>query len=79
VAGLASIANINHGLLLPMMLGPPRTGPETELFRRNAYKDIPGECCGAQSMSFAGHGTNPLARECAARAAEQVARIEPTS
>jgi uncharacterized protein len=23
------------------MLGPPRQGPETEQFRRTAYKDIP--------------------------------------
>ena len=51
-APLRNLADINHGLLLPIlfhcvddhgqpMLGPPRKGPETELFRRNAYKDIP--------------------------------------
>ena len=49
---LRNLADINHGLLLPIlfhcvddqgqpMLGPPRKGPETELFRRNAYKVIP--------------------------------------
>ena len=51
-APLRNLADINHSLLLPIlfhcvddqgqpMLGPPRKGRETELFRRNAYKDIP--------------------------------------
>jgi uncharacterized protein len=51
-APLRNLADINHGLLLPILLhcvddrgqpllGPPRKGPETELFRRNAHKDIP--------------------------------------
>ena len=51
-APLRNLADINHGLLLPIlfhcvddqgrpMLGPPRNGPETEQFRRTAYKDIP--------------------------------------
>ncbi len=51
-APLWNLADINHGLLLPILfhcvddqgqptLGPPRKGQETELFRRNAYKDIP--------------------------------------
>jgi len=51
-APLRNLADINHGLLLPIlfhcvddqgrpMLGPPRKGPETEQFSRIAYKDIP--------------------------------------
>ena len=51
-APLRNLADINHGLLLPIlfhcvddqerpMLGPPRKGPETEKFSRIAYKDIP--------------------------------------
>jgi len=51
-APLRNLADINHGLLLPIlfhcvddqgqpMLGPPRKGPENELFRRNAYNNIP--------------------------------------
>lgn len=51
-APLRNPADINHGLLLPILLhcvddqgrallGPPRQGPETEQFRKNAYKDIP--------------------------------------
>jgi uncharacterized protein len=51
-APLRNLAEINHSLLLPIlfhcvddqaqpMLGPPRKGQETELFRRTAYKDIP--------------------------------------
>ena len=51
-APLLDISNINHGLLLPIllhcvddqrrpMLGPPRTGRETEEFLRNAHADIP--------------------------------------
>ena len=46
-----NLANINHGLLSPIlfhcvghqgrtMLGPPRQGPDIEQFRRTAYKDI---------------------------------------
>jgi len=49
---LLNIDNIEHGLLLPIllhctdelgipMLGPSRKGPETEAFLRNAYHDIP--------------------------------------
>jgi uncharacterized protein len=49
---LRNLADINHGLLLPIlfhcvddkgapMLGPPTKGPETEQFSRTAYKDIP--------------------------------------
>src|SRR5258708_38964375 len=52
-APLSNLADINHGLLLPIlfqgvddqgppMLGPPRQGPDTDQFRRTAYKDIPG-------------------------------------
>jgi uncharacterized protein len=51
-APLLDISNINHGLLLPILLhcvdeqgrpllGPPRTGRETEEFMRNAHADIP--------------------------------------
>jgi uncharacterized protein len=51
-APLLDIRNINHGLLLPILLhcvddqgrpllGPPRTGRETEEFLRNAHADIP--------------------------------------
>jgi uncharacterized protein len=51
-APLRNLADINHGLLLPIlihcvdeqgrpMLGPQRKGPETEQFRRIAYQDIP--------------------------------------
>jgi len=51
-APLKNLADINHGLLLPIlfhcvddqgrpMLGPPRKGLATEQFRRIAYKDIP--------------------------------------
>jgi uncharacterized protein len=51
-APLRNRADINHGLLLPIlfhciddqgcpMLGAPRKGPETEQFSRTAYKDIP--------------------------------------
>src|ERR1700682_1875176 len=51
-APLRNLADINHGLLLPIlfhcvddqgrpMLGPPRQGPDTDQFRRTAYKDIP--------------------------------------
>jgi uncharacterized protein len=51
-APLLDIGNINHGLLLPIllhcvddqgrpMLGPPRTGRQTEEFRRDAHTDIP--------------------------------------
>jgi uncharacterized protein len=49
---LRDLNAIEHGLLLPIllhcvdplgrpMLGPPREGPETEAFLRNAYHDIP--------------------------------------
>ena len=49
---LLDLNNIDHGLLLPIllyctdplgqpMLGPPREGPETEEFLRTAYHDIP--------------------------------------
>src|SRR5260370_41215116 len=51
-ARLRNLADINHGLLLPIlfhcvddqarpMLGPPRQGPDTDQLRRTAYKDIP--------------------------------------
>ena len=51
-APLLDISNINHGLLLPIllhfvddqgrpMLGPSKTGSETEEFLRNAHADIP--------------------------------------
>jgi uncharacterized protein len=51
-APLRNLADINHGLLLPIlfhcvddqgrpMLGPPKQRPDTEQFRRTAYKDIP--------------------------------------
>jgi uncharacterized protein len=51
-APLIDLSNINHGLLLPIllhcvddqgrpMLGPPREGRETEEFLRNAQTDIP--------------------------------------
>jgi uncharacterized protein len=49
---LLDLGRIDHGLMLPIllyctdpfdrpMLGPPREGPETEEFLRNAYHDIP--------------------------------------
>jgi len=49
---LRDLTRIDHGLLLPIllhctdqlgrpMLGPPREGPETEAFLRDAYHDIP--------------------------------------
>src|SRR3974390_746447 len=52
VTPLLDLSNINHGLLLPIllhcvddhgrpMLGPPREGRETEEFLRNAHTDIP--------------------------------------
>jgi uncharacterized protein len=51
-APLRNLADINHRLLLPILLhcvddqgqpllGPPGKGPETQLFRQNACKDIP--------------------------------------
>jgi uncharacterized protein len=51
-APLRTLADINHGLLLPIlfhcvddqgrpMLGPPKNGSETEQFSRIANKDIP--------------------------------------
>jgi uncharacterized protein len=51
-APLLDANNINHGLLLPILLhcrgdqgrplpGPPRRGPETGDFLRNTYADIP--------------------------------------
>lgn len=51
-APLRNLVDINHSLLLPILfhcvddqgqptLGSPRNAQETELFRRNAYKDIP--------------------------------------
>ncbi len=51
-APLLDIGNINHGLLLPILLhcvdeqgrpllGPPRAGRDTEEFLRNAHADIP--------------------------------------
>lgn len=51
-APLLDLSNIDHGLLLPIllhcvddlgrpMLGPPREGRETEEFLRNAHADIP--------------------------------------
>jgi uncharacterized protein len=51
-APLLDTRDIHHGLLLPIlvhcvddhghpMLGPPRKGPETEEFLRNAHTDIP--------------------------------------
>lgn len=51
-APLLDTRNINHGLLLPILLhcvdnqghpllGPPRPGRETEEFLRNAHTDIP--------------------------------------
>jgi len=51
-APLLDANNVNHGLLLPIllhcrddqgrpMLGPPRSGRETKTFLRNAYADIP--------------------------------------
>lgn len=51
-APLLDLSNINHGLLLPILLhcvddqghpllGPARKGPETEEFLRNAHTDIP--------------------------------------
>ena len=52
IALLRDLNRIEHGLLLPIllhcvdplgrqMLGPPREGPETEAFLRNAYHNIP--------------------------------------
>ena len=49
---LLDLARIDHALLLPILLyctdplgnpllGPPREGPETEEFGRNAYHNIP--------------------------------------
>jgi len=49
---LLDIRNVNHGLLLPILLhcvddhgrpllGPPRKGPQTEAFLRDAHTDIP--------------------------------------
>ena len=49
---LLDLSRIDHGLILPIllyctdplgrpMLGPPREGPETEQFLREAYHDIP--------------------------------------
>jgi len=49
---LRDLTRIDHGLLLPIllhcsdqsgrpMLGPPREGPDTEAFLRDAYHDIP--------------------------------------
>jgi uncharacterized protein len=51
-APLSNPADINHGLLLPIlfhcvddqgrpMLGPPKQGADTDQFRRTAYKYIP--------------------------------------
>ena len=51
-APLLDASNVNHGLLLPILLhcrddhdrpllGPPRSGRETRDFLRNAYTDIP--------------------------------------
>ncbi len=51
-APLLDTRNVNHGLLLPILLhcvddqghpllGPPRKGPETKEFLRNAHTDIP--------------------------------------
>ena len=51
-AALRDLDRIEHGLLLPIllhcrdaagkpMLGPPREGPETEAFLREAWRDIP--------------------------------------
>ena len=51
-APLLDVGNVNHGLLLPIllhcrddqglpMLGPPRQGRETREFLRNAHADIP--------------------------------------
>ena len=51
-APLLDASNVNHGLLLPVLLhcrddqgrpllGPPRSGRETEDFLRNAHLDIP--------------------------------------
>jgi uncharacterized protein len=51
-APLLDASNVNHGLLLPILLhcrddqgrpllGPPRSGRETRDFLRNAYADIP--------------------------------------
>nr|WP_246754584.1 hypothetical protein [Bradyrhizobium diazoefficiens] len=49
---MLDVNNVNHGLLLPILLhcrddqdrpllGPPRSGRETEDFLRNAYLGIP--------------------------------------
>jgi uncharacterized protein len=51
-APLLDLSNVNHGLLLPILLhcrddqgrpllGPPRNGRETRNFLRNAHADIP--------------------------------------
>jgi uncharacterized protein len=51
-APLLDASNVNHGLLLPILLhcrddqgrtllGPPRSGRETKKFLRNAHADIP--------------------------------------
>jgi uncharacterized protein len=51
-APMLDVNNINHGLLLPILLhcrddqarpllGPPRNGRKTEDFLHNAYLDIP--------------------------------------
>ena len=51
-ATLLDVGNVNHGLLLPILLhcrddhgrpllGPPRSGRKTKEFLRNAYLDIP--------------------------------------
>lgn len=51
-APLLDASNVNHGLLLPILLhcrddqsrpllGPPRPGRETREFLRNSYADIP--------------------------------------
>src|ERR1700680_2841049 len=51
-APLTHLGDINQGRFLPIlfhcvddqgrpMLGPPRQGPDTDRFRRTAYKDIP--------------------------------------
>nr|WP_249789155.1 MULTISPECIES: UPF0149 family protein [unclassified Bradyrhizobium] len=51
-APLLDASNVNHGLLLPILLhcrddqgrpllGPPRSGRETKNFLRNAHADIP--------------------------------------
>ncbi|MCP3475502.1 hypothetical protein NLM33_34990 [Bradyrhizobium sp. CCGUVB1N3] len=62
--------NVNHGLLLPILLhcrddqgrpllGPPRSGRETEDFLRNAYLDIPAPSrrCASTRCRSATHAT----------------------